>query len=208
MWLKSDQFENDRRIPDDNALSVPADEGHVTFANNKNPHLSWGDVPEGARSFALSMIDVDVPTEGDDVNQEGREVPPDLPRTDFTHWLLVDIPPDRMAIDEAEFSDGVVPRGKEATSGRPRAGVNDYTGWFAGDDDMAGTYHGYDGPCPPWNDSIVHHYVFTLYALDVESLDLGTDFDAADLDQALEGHILATATLTGTYSLNPRLIPG
>jgi Raf kinase inhibitor-like YbhB/YbcL family protein len=208
MWLRSNQFENDQRIPDNIALCVPAAEGHVSFGSNKNPHLAWGDVPDETRSFALSVIDVDVPTEGDDVNQEGREVPSDLPRTDFTHWLLVDIPPDRVGVDEGEFSDGVVPHGKDASPGRPRSGINDYTGWFAGDPAMAGTYHGYDGPCPPWNDSIVHHYVFSLHALDVESLDLDIDFDAADMDQAVEGHILATATLTGTYSLNPRLIPG
>ena len=48
-----------------------------------------------------------------------------------------------------------------------RQGINDYTGWFAGDKDMAGNYFGYDGPCPPWNDEIPHRYVFTLYALDV-----------------------------------------
>jgi phosphatidylethanolamine-binding protein (PEBP) family uncharacterized protein len=40
-------------------------------------------------------------------------------------------------------------------------------GWFAGDNDMRGDYYGYDGPCPPWNDEIVHRYVFTLFALDV-----------------------------------------
>ena len=33
---------------------------------------------------------------------------------------------------------------------------------------MGGSYYGYDGPCPPWNDSIPHHYLFTLYALDIE----------------------------------------
>ena len=41
--------------------------------------------------------------------------------------------------------------------------------WFASDKDMAGDYHGYDGPCPPWNDEIPHRYVFTVYALDVAS---------------------------------------
>ena len=57
-----------------------------------------------------------------------------------------------------------------------RQGINDYTGWFAGDKDMAGNYFGYDGPCPPWNDEILHHYVFTVYALDVPRLDIAGDF--------------------------------
>jgi len=68
---------------------------------------------------------------------------------------------------------------------------------------MEGTYRGYDGPCPPWNDSIVHHYTFTLYALDVESLPVTGNFTAADVRKAMEGHVLAEASLTGTYSLNP-----
>ncbi len=64
----------------------------------------------------------------------------------------------------------MTPRGKAgpATPQGTRQGINDYTGWFASDHDMNGDYYGYDGPCPPWNDSIVHRYVFTLYALDVE----------------------------------------
>ena len=51
-----------------------------------------------------------------------------------------------------------------------RQGVNSYTSWFASDHDMSGDYFGYDGPCPPWNDALVHRYVFTLYALDVATL--------------------------------------
>ena len=51
-----------------------------------------------------------------------------------------------------------------------KSGTNDWHGKVFYDftnNDMRGDYHGYDGPCPPWNDGILHHYVFTLYALDV-----------------------------------------
>ncbi len=68
---------------------------------------------------------------------------------------------------------------------------------------MAGNYFGYDGPCPPWNDSIVHHYHFTLYALDFERSPVGGEFTSYSVLEAMEGHILETAILTGTYSLNP-----
>ena len=84
-------------------------------------------------------------------------------------------------------------------------GKNDYTSWFSGDADMAGVYGSYDGPCPPWNDSIVHHYYFTLYALDVPSLGLTGAFSGADALENLKGHILAEAAHMGTYSMNPRV---
>jgi phosphatidylethanolamine-binding protein (PEBP) family uncharacterized protein len=72
---------------------------------------------------------------------------------------------------------------------------------------MAGTYRGYDGPGPPWNDSIIHHYEFKVIALDVETLDLASNFAAADLERAAAGHILDSASITGIYALNPRLLP-
>jgi phosphatidylethanolamine-binding protein (PEBP) family uncharacterized protein len=70
---------------------------------------------------------------------------------------------------------------------------------------MGGTYLGYDGPCPPWNDTLLHHYHFTLSALDVAALPLRNGFDVSALRAAMAGHVLAQATLTGTYSLNPAL---
>lgn len=205
MWLRSDNFEDGQAIPGKNALCVPAEEGHATFSANTNPHLEWGDAPEGTKSFALLCIDVAAPSVRDDVNQEDREVPEDLPRTDFTHWLLVDIPADTTEIKEGSFSDGVTTGGKAQRTGRPADGINDYTGWFEDDPEMAGTYHGYDGPCPPWNDSIIHHYEFRLFALDVEALGQEGEFTAFDVENAVEGHVLDGVVLTGTYTLNPRL---
>jgi Raf kinase inhibitor-like YbhB/YbcL family protein len=68
---------------------------------------------------------------------------------------------------------------------------------------MAGDYHGYDGPCPPWNDEIVHHYVFTLYALDVERLPADGRLTLDVVKQAMQGHVLGQASITGLYALNP-----
>src|SRR5690606_35444074 len=146
---------------------------------------------------------------GDDVNQEGRTVPASLPRVDFFHWVMVDLPPQPSHIEAGEFSQDVMPRGKNgpATARGARHGLNDYTGWFAGDKDMAGDYFGYDGPCPPWNDEIPHRYVFTLYAVDVPQLDVQGTFNGNDVLKALQGHVLAQASLTGVYTLNPELAP-
>lgn len=68
---------------------------------------------------------------------------------------------------------------------------------------MSGDYYGYDGPCPPWNDSIVHHYVFTLYALDVATCSVSGKFNGGDVRAAIQGHVLEETKITGLYSLNP-----
>jgi Raf kinase inhibitor-like YbhB/YbcL family protein len=70
---------------------------------------------------------------------------------------------------------------------------------------MAGDWFGYDGPCPPWNDERMHHYRFSVHALDVDRLGLDGRFTLADVRTAMAGHVLAEATLTGTYTLNAAL---
>jgi hypothetical protein len=101
-----------------------------------------------------------------------------------------------------------VPHGKDVAgaSAEIRQGLNDYTMWFESDPDMSGDYFGYDGPCPPWNDSLVHHYEFTIFALGVDRLDLPRAFAGQDARDAMVEHVLASASLTGTYTLNQRLL--
>lgn len=65
--------------------------------------------------------------------------------------------------------------------------------------------YGYDGPCPPWNDSIAHRYIFTVYALGVEKLAVAGEVTGANVRAALKNHVLAEASIGGTYTLNPRL---
>lgn len=207
MRLTSNSFKDGEPIPARYALAKPDPETRVTLTDNVNPHLEWTDVPEGTKSFAIISHDPDVPSKPDDVNQPDREVPEDLPRVDFFHWVLVDLPADKRSIEEGEFSDGVVAGGKDAKEGPygTRQGLNDFTNWFAGDEEMGGEYYGYDGCAPPWNDSILHRYVFTVYALDVEKVDVEDDFTGHDVRNAIEGHVLAEASITGTYTQNPRL---
>lgn len=208
MRLTSNSLVDGDPIPERFAFAKPHPEDRVTLSENVNPHLEWSDVPDGTKSFALICHDYDVPSKGDDVNQPDREVPEDLPRVDFFHWVVVDLPADTRSIAEGEFSDDVVAGGQAQEAAAPvgRAGLNDFTGWFAGDPDMAGNYYGYDGCAPPWNDSILHHYVFTVYALDVDSLDVAGDFTGHDVREAMEGHVLAEASIEGTYTQNPRLL--
>jgi phosphatidylethanolamine-binding protein (PEBP) family uncharacterized protein len=70
---------------------------------------------------------------------------------------------------------------------------------------MGGVYLGYDGPCPPWNDSIPHHYHFVLYATDLDRCPVEGEFGGADVSAAIDGHVLAEARVTGIYTLNPEV---
>ena len=202
MKIHSDSFEHGKPIPPDFAMG--ARDGKDGFGGNRNPHLSWSEAPEGTRSFVLLCIDTDAPTDGALVADASVEIPVAHPRGDFFHWTVVDIPADARAIAAGSCSAGITAHGKpagHAASGR--SGLNDYTGWFAGDAQMKGNYFGYDGPCPPWNDSIRHRYVFTVFALDIPRVPVDGAFTGQQVREAIAGHILAQASLTGTYSLNP-----
>ena len=207
MKLWSAAWSNGEPIPQRFAAGRLADDGSVQLSDNLSPPLAWSDLPPGTKSLVLVCHDFDVPSSAADVNQPGREVPVDLPRIDFFHWLLVDLPPGVSGFDEGQWSRGFTPRGKPGpdTGGPARQGLNDYTAWFAGDAERAGRYFGYDGPFPPFNDSLVHHYLFALYALDVAQLAVQGDFTGPQVREALAGHVLGAATLSGTYTLNKRL---
>jgi Raf kinase inhibitor-like YbhB/YbcL family protein len=213
MKLWSDSWINGERIPIRFAAGKPGPNGSAVLSDNINPHLAWSEVPSGTLSFALICHDFDVPSRADDVNQKGREVPADLPRVDFFHWVMIDLPAQRTEIGQGTFSHGgLTAHGKSGPAvtvagfEAARQGLNDYTGWFAGDAEMAGNYFGYDGPFPPFNDSLIHHYVFTVYALSIARTAVEGNFTGAQVRQAIYPHILAEATHSGTYTLNRRLI--
>jgi Raf kinase inhibitor-like YbhB/YbcL family protein len=96
---------------------------------------------------------------------------PDAPIGTFTHWLGWNIDP----------ASGGLAEGASA----PAEGRNDFG---------AG---GWSGPCPPHGHG-AHRYFFRLYALDAE-LDVGFRAGREELEKALEGHVLATAELMGTF---------
>jgi phosphatidylethanolamine-binding protein (PEBP) family uncharacterized protein len=165
-------------------------------------------VPAGTQSLALICHDFDVPSRGDDVNQPGREVPADLPRVDFFHWVLVDLPASLAEIREGEFSRAFTPRGKTGPS------------------TLHGARHGLERlhrlvfrrrederrvlrlrrPVPALQRLAVHHYVFTLYALGIERSPVQGAFTGAQVREAIYPHLLGAATHSGTYTLNKRLM--
>ncbi len=210
MKVLSQSFDHNGEIPEEFAFAKPDAANHFALSHNRNPALAWDGVPTGCKSLVLIVVDPDAPTVPDNVNKEGERVAEDLPRADFHHWVIVDIPVTCSGIGAGECSDGITKGGKRrpaTPAGAPdaRQGVSDYTSWFAGDPELGGTYLGYEGPAPPWNDERRHHYHFQLYALDIDRCPVQGEFTAPDVRKAIAGHILAEATLTGTYTLNPEL---
>jgi Raf kinase inhibitor-like YbhB/YbcL family protein len=102
---------------------------------------------------------------------------PDAPMGTWVHWVLFNIPPDETGLPaevapEASLSNGAI------------HGTNDFSRL------------GYGGPCPPGG---THRYYFKLYALDTK-LNLDSGATKAQLEDAMESHILAEGQLMGKYS--------
>ncbi len=206
--VESDSITHGERVPDAHSFGVPDGAGRAAAeGGNRSPHLRWSGHPEGTESFAVIVYDPDVPADFSDANQEDRTIAEDAPRADFSHWLLVDIAPDVTELPEGAGSQGIVAGGKP--TGATEHGVTgstSYTDVFEGDPDMGGTYGGYDGPFPPFNDERLHHYHYVVYALDVPSLGLEGDFRLDDVRGAIEGHVLDEGELVATYTLNEELL--
>lgn len=101
---------------------------------------------------------------------------PAAPKLVWLHWLAVNIPPECKGI----------PEGDRTLPAPGRACLND-----SGD-------IGWSGPRPPIG---THRYFFKLYALDC-MLDLPQDFNRADAEKAMAGHVIAEAQTMGTYLLS------
>jgi Raf kinase inhibitor-like YbhB/YbcL family protein len=179
--LSSTTFENDTIMPlstiynyEVNGVNICTVDGAA--GGDKSPELAWSNVPQSTTSFAVTTFDV---TAG------------------VVHWGMYNISP---AITELPENAGVPGSkyGKQVINTYGSAGSNA---------DMD-----YGGPCPPPDyPPNVHNYVFTVYALDTDlQLASSADFPptALTLFRALvsagqEGHILASASITGLYSTTP-----
>jgi Raf kinase inhibitor-like YbhB/YbcL family protein len=206
--VESTSVADGQPIPEAFAVHTPTPEGRSEFVGaDRSPHLAWSGEPADTRSFALSVVDPEVPADRIRMGVEGLSLGADEPRVDFAHWLVVDIPADVHELPEGAGGDGFVAHGRPSDPPVPGAvtGQNGYRGLFEGNADLEGTYGGWDGPFPPWNDEQVHHYVTTVYALDVASAGLERGFTLEDFRVAIEGHVLDEGRIVPTYTLNPRL---
>jgi Raf kinase inhibitor-like YbhB/YbcL family protein len=104
---------------------------------------------------------------------------PDAPGGTWTHWVLYGIPADTRALQEGIPPQETLPNGS-------RQGINSWTS----------NNLGYRGPMPPPGKP--HRYFFELYALDT-MLDLKSGATKAELERAMQGHVLGRGELMGTY---------
>ena len=105
---------------------------------------------------------------------------PAAPKRRFVHWVLYNIPPDARGLTEGATRGKLPPGALE--------GSNDFN------------KRGYGGPCPPIGR---HRYFFTLYALDAP-LTLKAGAQSKDVETAMQGHVLGSAQLLGTYARRKR----
>jgi Raf kinase inhibitor-like YbhB/YbcL family protein len=190
-----------RMLPPENASCVMARDGKARPGLNKSPSLSWTRGPAGTRSYAVTMVDPDVPVDRSAFNKENVPIAETAPRQEFVHWVLVDIPGDLSHLSQGIDGNGVVKAGlplEQTTHGR--RGQNG-----AGEGTLKnGPQGGYRGACPPFNDQRIHRYRVTVYALNVEHLQLPQLFTRADFLKAATGHILSSGAAELRYTLNSR----
>jgi hypothetical protein len=206
--VKVDGLKNGRVFPNQYEFCVPNQQGHVDPGPDKSPPISWSHGPAGTKSYVAILTDIDNPAEQrEKMNKEGMTVSASAGRRTVFHWILVDIPGNVTSLPEGAESEGRVPHGKPQTPAPVGVrGLNDFTMFMAANEQMKGQYFGYDGPCPAWNDELVHRYVFTVYAVSVPSLNLSGPFTGSAVMAALEGKVLAKGELTGLASTNPAVI--
>lgn len=150
-----------------------------TEENRVSPPLAWSGVPDGTRSFALSVTDPDLPEEFN------------FPRS-FAHWMVHDIPADVRALAEGASGTARMPAGARELS-------SDFVTFK-----IPGFGRGYGGPWPP---DRAHRYVFTLYALKVAALDLAEDADLPAFSAVVLPATIDTASLVAIYGPAEKPLP-
>jgi Raf kinase inhibitor-like YbhB/YbcL family protein len=152
--------------------------GFGCTGQNVSPALQWRNVPTGTKSLALQVYDPDAPT-----------------GSGFWHWAIYDIPPDATGLEQ----------------GAGNAAASLPAGAFGGNNDFldtgaTGSNGNYGGPCPPAGDA-PHRFVFTLYALAVDKLEVAGSVPKTGtaglygfvLNKGVGPGLLGRATFTARY---------
>ncbi|KEA07636.1 YbhB/YbcL family Raf kinase inhibitor-like protein [Rhizobium rhizogenes] len=190
-----------RMLLPENASCIATPNSKSAPGPNKSVALSWSKGPKGTRSYALTMVDPDVPSDFSLFNKDDTIIPRNFKRMEFVHWVLADIPASLTSLPEGADGDNSPAAGLplERTD-HGRRGQNGAGGGSL----KNGPHGGYMGACPPWNDERIHGYHVTVYALDVDRLNLPDLFTRADLLAAAKRHILASGNQELLYTLNAK----
>ncbi len=126
--------------------------------------------------YACDGVNINPPLKIENIPKEAKSLAlvfddTDAPRGSYVHWILWNIDPGVKEIKENSVPEGAI------------QGMNDFK------------KQNYGGPCPPTR---AHRYVFKIYALDIR-LNLDPSSTKADLEKAMEGHVIARTQLTGKY---------
>lgn len=135
--------------------------GFGCTGDNISPDLSWGGVPDNAKSLAVTIYDPDAPT-----------------GSGWWHWVVFNMPASATFLETGASGEAM-----------PEGSIESMTDYGA---------PGFGGACPPPGDA-PHHYIVTLYALDIEKLDLGEAIPAAQVGYFLNAHKIETASITALY---------
>ena len=145
--LTSNDFRDGDVLPD----------AQVQAHGDRSPHLAWAGVPDGTKSFAITVFDPDAPT-----------------GSGFWHWTVANVP---VGVREIP-AGGPLPSG--AVEGRTDFGTP-----------------GFGGAAPPPGHG-PHRYVFTVFAVDVERLEVTPENSGAVFGFNLHFHTLARASIAAT----------
>jgi phosphatidylethanolamine-binding protein (PEBP) family uncharacterized protein len=205
LTVRVDGLTGGQPVPEANVRCKPSPDGKSTDGPNQQPTILWKGAPATTDSFAVFIMDPDVPADFSDAGKEGKTIAADAKRQDFYHYAAVNIPATASMLpgSNADKDAGYQPMLLDNDMG-----INGYVKPMGA----------YGGPCPPWNDQRVHNYHFIVLALakgapisvpnTVSSAKPGDHSNNArrTFERLMASpQLLAHGTVIGTYTLNPGL---
>jgi ribose transport system ATP-binding protein len=139
----------------------------------------WSGVPQGTKSFALAITDPDLPPEFN------------FPRA-FAHWLVFDIPAQVRELPEGASQGPLIPTGARELN-------SDFVTFK-----IPGFGRGYGGPWPP---DRAHRYIFTLYALMNDRLDIPENAELSGFSAAVLPAMIESTSFTARYGPAKKPLP-